>query len=209
MKHLFLTGALFVAAFATPAAADNRDGTPTVDAPSGNYVSDPGHTSLHWGIGHMGLSKYTARVNNVDIALNFDASDIENSTVRATIDPSSVDTGFKGDKDFDAEISSPLIFNVERHPTIEFVSRRITQTGPTTADIVGDLTLLGVTKRVTLNATYNGSMESHPFVKVPAIGFSAIGTFDRTEFGLDFLSGQGLADDVEIVIETELLKQDG
>lgn len=68
---------------------------------------------------------------------------------------------------------------------------------------------MGVTRQLTLAATYNGSMASQPFVKVPAIGFSARGQIDRTEFGLDFLSGQGLSDNVDILIETELLKQNG
>ena len=67
--------------------------------------------------------------------------------------------------------------------------------------------MMGVTKPVTLAATYNGSMASHPFVKVPAIGFSAKTVIDRTEFGNTFLSGSALSDKVEIAIETELLKQ--
>lgn len=50
-------------------------------------------------------------------------------------------------------------------------------------------------------------MASHPFAKVPAIGFSAKGVIDRTEFGSTFLSGSALSDQVEIVIETALLKK--
>jgi len=214
MKTLISASTLAILALASPALAEKAGeasavSEPSVAAPTGQYASDPGHTSLHWKIGHMGLSNYTARMSDVSINLDFDASDIESSSVRAVIIPASVDTGFEGDKDFNGEIASPMILNAEAHPKIKFVSTKIERTGANTADVTGDLTLLGVTKPVTLSATYNGSMASHPFVKVPAIGFSAIGTFDRTEFGVGFLSGQGLADEVEIVIQTELLKQEG
>jgi polyisoprenoid-binding protein YceI len=180
---------------------------PALAAPSGRYVSDPGHTSLHWQIRHLGLSNYTARMRTVSVTLDFDAANIEASSVTATIDPGSIDTYFVGDKNFNAEIASPLILDAARHRAITFRSTGIRRTGPNTADVTGDLTLRGVARPVTLAASYNGSMAEHPFVKVPALGFSARGRIDRTAFGLDFLSGQGLGDEVDILIETELLKQ--
>ena len=80
-------------------------------------------------------------------------------------------------------------------------------TGENTMEVSGDLTLLGVTQPVTLNAELMGSMESHPFVKVPALGFQANGTLDRTSFGQTFLSGVALGDMVEIEIQAEFIKQ--
>lgn len=191
--------------------AEAETGSPVlkpVEAPSGSYVNDPTHTSLTWKIGHMGLSHYTARVSDVKVALQFDAANVENSSVAATINAATFDTGYPAqDKDFDEEIASDLIMNAAAFPTITFQSKSIKQTSPTTANIVGDLTMMGVTKPVTLAATYNGSMASHPFVKVPALGFSAKTVIDRTEFGNTFLSGSALSDKVEIAIEAELLKQ--
>lgn len=181
--------------------------TVSVDAPSGSYVNDATHTSVHWKLNHMGLSAYTAGFSQTSIALEFDADNIENSTVSATIPVSSVDTGYPGmDKSFDEEIASDLIMNAAAYPNIEFTSTKLTQTSPTTADIVGDLTMHGVTKPVTLKATYNGSMAEHPFVKVPAIGFKATTTIDRIDFGIDFLSGMGVGDVVDITIQTEFIK---
>lgn len=177
-------------------------------APTGTYVNDPGHTRLLWSIRHMGLSNYTARVNDVSITLEYNAEDISASSVRADIDPRSVDTGFPGEKDFNGEISDdPRILNSAEFPEIAFVSRRVTATGADTATVEGDLTMLGVTRPVTLNATLNGELAEHPFVKVPAIGFTAQGSFDRTEFGLDFLSGSILGDQIDIVIQAEFIKQ--
>jgi polyisoprenoid-binding protein YceI len=179
-----------------------------VDAPSGNYVNDPGHTRLLWKIDHLGLSNYTARMNSVSIVLQFNAEDIARSSVVATIDPRSVDTGFVGDKDFDAEIASePAILNASRFPEIRFESTGVTTQGDNRLVVKGELTLLGVTLPVTLNTELLGSMASHPFVEVPALGFQATAVIDRTRFGQDFLSGNGLGDTVEIEIQAEFIKQ--
>ena len=209
MRIILASVSLFTLATCGSANAMIDHGEPVeVSAPTGQYANDPTHTSLTWKIGHLGLSDYTARVSDVSISLDFDAENIAASSVTATIDPATFDTGYPGtDKDFDAEIASPMIMNAEAFPTITFSSTGITQTSPTTADIAGDLTLMGVTRPVTLQATYKGSTASHPFVQVPAIGFSARTVIDRTEFGSTFLSGSGLADEVEIIIQAEMIQQ--
>jgi len=178
-------------------------------APAGVYQNDPAHTRLLWRIGHMGLSNYTARVNDVAMTLDFDPDNLEGVRLEATIDPRSVDTAFPGEKDFEDEISSPLILNAGAFPTIRFTTTSVRPTGARTAEVTGDLTLHGVTKPVTLEAVYNGSLETHPFAKVPAIGFTATTTIDRTDFGIDFLSGKGLADQVDIEVQAEFLRQSG
>ena len=171
-------------------------------------MNDPAHTRLLWKIEHLGLSNYTARVNDVAITLEFDAADPAGSSVTASIDPLSVDTGFEGDKDFDAEIATGSnMLNAGEFPSIEFTSTTVNMTSATTAEVKGNLTLLGITLPVTLDATLSGSTAAHPFAKVPALGFSATGSFDRTDFGLTFLSGSGLGDTIEIEIQTEFIKQ--
>ncbi|MGB5335678.1 MAG: YceI family protein [Woeseiaceae bacterium] len=191
--------------FRTASSAADLDG---LQAPSGSYVNDPGHTRFLWRIEHLGLTNYTARINNVDIQLEFDANDVASSSVTAVIDPRSVDTGYVGEEDFDAKISTDEnILNAAAHPTIEFASSNIVKTGPTTMAVTGDLTLLGVTRPVTLDVVFSGSTAEHPFVKVPALGFAATATVDRTEFGLDFLSGSGLGDQLEIEIDAEFIRQ--
>lgn len=200
MKRLFI--ALLIATASQLAAALE------INAPSGTYVNDPGHTRLLWKINHMGLSNYTARMNDVAITLEFNAEDITRSSVKASIDPTSVDTGYVGDKDFNKEIYGEAeILNAGEFPQISFVSRKVQMTGEDTMKVTGDLTLLGVTRPVTLDVQLMGSMASHPFVKVPALGFQATGSLDRTEFGQTFLSGVALGDVVEIVIQAEFLKQ--
>ena len=229
MKLKFLSPALFILAAAcsaeTPANASTAEEPPqatdetntsspvtpeptSVDIPSGVYTNDPTHTSLIWRINHLGLSNYAARMNDVKITLDFNAEDFSQSSVTAVIDPQSVDTGYPGEEDFDAKIAdSEDFFNAGAFPAIEFTSKTITLTGAETATITGDLTMLGVTKEITLDAVYSGSVAEHFFAKKPAIGFSAKGAINRTDFGLDYLSGRGLGDEVEIVITAEFLQQ--
>ena len=194
-----------IVATSLSAAAVGQD---DVKAPSGSYLNDPGHTRFLWRIEYLGLSNYTARINGVTIELDFNAEDLTASTVRAVIDPTSVDTGYAGDEDFDAKISNDeRILNAGMHPTIEFVSTKVTAAGANTMTVSGDLTLLGTTRPVTLDVTLSGSTDEHPFAKVPALGFEATAVVDRTEFGLDFLSGSGLGDEIDIEIQAEFIKQ--
>jgi len=181
-----------------------------LEAPSGVYVSDPTHTSVHWRVGHMGLSQYTARINQPDIRLEFDRENLAASEVKATFDPLQIDTGFPLDEpDWDGEVASgEKLLNAGRYPEITFVSTRVELTGDTTAEITGDLTLLGVTRPVTMAATYSGSVAEHPFAgNVPAIGFHAVGAFDRRDFGMTEAFGGSVDWDVTIEVQAEFVQQ--
>lgn len=207
LARIAVTAAL-VAAGTTAATTASAAELDDVQAPSGFYVNDPGHTRFLWRIEHLGLTNYTARINDVTIELDFDADDVTASSVTAVIDPRSVDTGYEGEEDFDAKIAGDEnILNADAHPAIEFVSSDIVKTGPDTLAVTGDLTLLGVTRPVTLDVVLSGSISEHPFAKVPALGFRATGAVDRTAFGLDFLSGNGLGDQIEVEIHAEFIRQ--
>ncbi len=179
------------------------------EAPSGSYINDPGHTRLLWKIQHLGLSNYTARVNDVQISLQYSADNPAESSVSTIIDPTSVDTGYPGEEDFDRKISeNPEILNSKVFPEIRFASTAVRALGGERFTIDGELTLLGVTRPIALEAQLTGSSAKHPFAKVPALGFHARASLDRTEFGQTFLSGVALGDVVEIEIQAEFLKQD-
>lgn len=210
MRTLIIASAsVALAACGAATAQTEAPVSAVVEAPSGTYVNDLAHTSVLWKIRHMGLSDYTSRLTGAEIELEFDAQNLENSSVRATLDAASFDAFYPGtDKDFDEEIESPLIMDAAQYATIKFVSTKVTKTSPKTADISGELTMMGVTKPITLQAIYHGSTSSHPFAKVPAIGFNARATIDRTEFGNTFLAKEGiLGKDVTITIEAEFLKR--
>jgi polyisoprenoid-binding protein YceI len=171
---------------------------------SGTYTLDPTHGSLFWSVNHFGLSEYTARINSFDATIELDAQDITQSTLTATIDMASVDTDFPNPEahDFNAELRGANWLNTDAFPQATFVSTAITKTGDTTADIEGELTFLGVSLPVTLDATLIGSMGKHPFADGAAFGIQATGTFDRTAFGLStFAPNVGAEVTIEINAE--------
>jgi len=173
---------------------------------AGEYGLDKTHASLTWQINHLGLSKYTARFATYDATINLNPAEPTKSSVSVTIDPKSVRTDFPfpEKENFDAIIADKFL-QAGAHPTITFQSTGLTATGATTGKMTGNLTLLGVTRPVTMDVTLNGAME-HPFRKVPALGFSATGTFKRSEFGSKDLQGP-IGDDIKLIIEAEFLKK--
>lgn len=196
-----IKGAIVTAALGISSAQANE-----VQIPSGKYVLDPTHASLVWKINHFGLSNYTARFTKFDISLNLNVNSAEKSVVSASIDPTSVETDYPGETDFNAEISDdPKFLNSKDFPSIKFTSKRVELTGKNTALIHGDMTLLGVTKTILLEATLNGTLPEHPYAKVPAVGFRATGTIKRSDFGFDYLVPY-VGDDVSFTIEAEFLK---
>lgn len=176
---IFALAALLAAA---PGAATSAE--------SGVYKMDETHASITWSVQHLGLSNYTARFEDFDIRLTLDVDDVSKSSVTATIDPTSVSTGFPGEKDFDAEISNdPGFFDAGKYPEVAFVSTAIERTGDNTARITGDLTMIGVTREITLEATLLGTLDSHPLLRGrPAVGFEATALLDRTDFGMTAFS---------------------
>lgn len=178
--------------------------------PAGIYLGDDSHTSVTFKINHMGMSNYTARFAKVETELNFDPADPTKSSVKATIDPLSIRTDYPRpqEKDFDKELASGETWlNAGAFPTITFTSTRVEKTGETTGKMYGDLTLLGVTKPVTLEVTFNGAYAEHPMAKIPAMGFSASGTIKRSDFGFDTYLPM-IGDDVMVLIEVEFKKKE-
>ena len=181
--------------------------------PAGTYTLDPTHASLVWTVNHFGLSNYTARFTKFDATLEFNPDDASATSLTVTIDPTSVETDYPGDfkathadspyDTFDDEIAQDAgYFNAGEYPEITFTSTEITQTGPSTGTVTGDLTFLGVTKPVTLDVTYNGTATFPWAPEQPKIGFSATGSFNRSAFGLEKLV-PNVGDEVNLTIETE------
>ena len=178
--------------------------------PAGIYKSDLTHTSLTWKVSHLGLSNYTARFAVLESEVALDPKDITQSKVSATIDAKSIRTDFPktGEEDFDKKlVTSTDWFNTEKFPTITFASTKIEKTGDKTAKIYGDLTLLGVTKPVVLDAVFNGAYLLKPFGNIPAFGVSATTQINRSEWGFGTYVPM-IGDRVDVAIEIEFGKND-
>jgi polyisoprenoid-binding protein YceI len=201
-KHSFAAALAFLAVAASPAVAQSAK----IDAPAGEYVLDKTHASITWTVTHLGLSQYTARFTNFDMALVLDPVTPTKSTISVTIDPRSVKTDFPfpEKEDFDKVIAEKFLLAGE-HPAITFQSTSLKATGAKTGKLTGNLTMMGVTKPVTLDVTLNGAMV-HPFRKIPVVGFSANGTFKRSDFGSSVLQGP-IGDEITVIIEAEFFKK--
>lgn len=180
---------------------------PKADIPAGDYTLDKHHATLVFRVSHLGFSNYTAAFADFDAKLHFDQNNAGASTLEATIDPKSL-TLPAPPEGFLAELTGPQWLNAATYPAITFKSTKIETTGPDTGKVTGDLTLHGVTKPVTLDVTYNGGYAGHPMDPHARIGFSAKGTFKRSDFGVAFGvpapgSTMGVSDEVQVAIEAE------
>ncbi|MCU0881173.1 MAG: YceI family protein [Hyphomonadaceae bacterium] len=172
--------------------------------PAGAYAVDSTHAGLHFSVNHWGLSQYTMRFDQVSGTLDFNPTNPTASRVDVRINPRSIHTGIA---EFDAKIANDAL-KAEANPEIRFVSTSLSSTGATRGTMTGDLTLAGVTKPVTLDVAFNGG-RPNPFAGGRAqIGFSATGTFKRSDFGVTNWS-QAVGDDVTVRIEIEFLQAAG
>ncbi len=169
-------------------------------APAGNYKLDPEHTSVIFSLSHAGLSQFTGRFDSISGTLSYDPQNPIESTVNIAIDPKSVNTGLP---DFDAKlVNDGKYFDAKAFPDILFTGANIVRTGDDSGRLTGDLFLKGKTNPVTLNVKFNGAGKSfgHPG---KTLGFSATGTFKRSDFGMGYLTNFGIGDEITLRIETE------
>ncbi|MBK6703617.1 MAG: YceI family protein [Hyphomonadaceae bacterium] len=214
MRLMFAAAAaLTLAACNPPAETPATTETPAleVNAPTGEYTLDPNHSTVTVRAQHFGLAHYTLRFNKVAGTLNFNAETPTQSTIQATVDVTSLDTPYTGDRDFDSELQNSSWLDAATSPTATFTSTSVESTGANTARVTGDLTLRGQTHPITLDVTYDGSHSPHPLgMQVSSIGFSARGTFQRSQFGINELipraGNDGVSDQVELVIEAEFMR---
>lgn len=165
------------------------------------YNFDPTHTSVIWNAGHMGKSHPHGIFANIEGTLTLDEAAPQNSKIDVKIPTGMVATGIAK---FDEHLKSKDFFNVGEFPDAKFVSTKVEKTGDNTAKVTGDLTLVGVTKPVTLDVTFNGK-GPNPMNQKDTVGFSATGVIKRSEFGIEYALPH-VPDEVNIQIEAEANK---
>ncbi len=167
------------------------------------YVVDPAHSTVDFGIKHMAISTVHGQFAIKEGLIELDSKDLPASSVTATLDVASVNTG---NAQRDAHLKSPDFFDTAKYPTATFKSTKITPSGDA-YDVMGELTLHGVTKPVTLHME-PPSKEQIGMDKKAHRGFSASTTIHRQDFGLTWngtlKSGDAmLGDDVKMTFDIE------
>jgi len=194
LKSGLIAGAIGVAALsigALQAQNGTLGGPGTADVSqvtAGTYAADPGHTLVGWRVNHFGFSDYFGIFGDVAGTLEIDPANIEAAKVSVTIPVSKVVTASAGLTDHllrDGQNGAAPDFFGANPADATFVSTSVTKTGDTTADIVGNLTLNGVTKPVTIAAEFTGAGKN-PFTQKETVGFSGKTRITRTDFNVNF-----------------------
>nr|WP_314370025.1 YceI family protein [uncultured Acinetobacter sp.] len=163
-----------------------------------DYKIDPTHTATVFSWNHFGFSTPSANFTDIQGTIKVDNAKPANSSVEVTIPLSSVNTNVVA---LDKEFQEEAWFNAAKYPNITFKSTKVETKDKKHFKITGDLTVKGVTKPVVLDAVLNKQGE-HPMAKVPAIGFNATTSFNRSAFGIgNYVPNVG--DKITVNITTE------
>lgn len=163
-----------------------------------DYKIDPTHTATVFSWNHFGFSIPSANFSDIQGVIKVDNAKPANSSVDVTIPVSSVNTNVPA---LDKEFQQEGWFNAAKYPNITFKSTKVETKDKKHFKITGNLTVKGITKPVVLDAVLNKQGE-HPMAKVPAIGFNATTSFNRSEFGIgNYVPNVG--DKITVNITTE------
>ena len=178
-------------------------------AQTSTWKIDPNHSTAQFTVRHMGLSNVTGTFNKVTGSADMDDKDLTKSSVDAVIDVASVDTRVEAR---DKDLRSDHFFDVAKYPTMEFKSKSVVKQGDG-YKLVGDLTMHGVTKEVSLNLDAPSSVITDPYGNLRQ-GFSASTSINRKDWGLVYnnvlQSGEAVVGDtIKIQIDVELVKKKG
>ena len=178
------------------------------------YDIDGYHSSVGFSVRHMMVSNVHGNFKTFSGTVDIDDKKLENSKVNVKIDPASINTGID---QRDTHLKSPDFFDTAKFPDMTFVSKKVKSEGKGKLSLVGDLTMHGVTKEVTLAV----SDLTEKDVKMPAMGpnmpetfhrgATATGKLSRKDFGLAWgkaleTGGVVVGDEITIDIELELVK---
>ena len=175
----------------------------TATAFAQEWNMDKAHSQVLFGITHMGINTITGSFGTVTAKFTASKDDFSDAAIELTADVSTINTG---NEQRNGHLKSPDFFDAAKYGTLTFKSTSFRKTGDKTYELTGDLTLHGVTKPVTLTATYNGQMVN-PMSKKTTAGFKVTGTIKRTDFGIGSnFPAAILSDDVALDANTEFVK---
>lgn len=170
------------------------------------YVLDPTHLSVGFLVDHLGYAKTLGMFREVEGEFQFDEDTGVMTDLEVRIDTASVFTNHDGR---DEHLRGGDFLDVKRHPQMIYRAARAEPTADRRYRIEGELELLGERRPVVLEATWNKS-GGYPFVIAlfegmpKVIGISARGSFQRSDFGMDYVVDKGwVGDEVELIIEFE------
>lgn len=167
------------------------------------YTIDPSHTYPSFEADHMGISVWRGKFTKTSGKVSLDRA-ARTGTVDITIDTSSIDFGHAK---MNEHAKSKEMFNVAQFPSATYKGKSIKFDGDKPVAVLGELTMLGVTKPVTLTINKFKCIE-HPMLKREVCGADASAEFKRTDFGLNYGVPAYAAPDVKLALQVEAVKAD-
>ncbi len=197
--------AALVLVAAAPAVAQTSSNSTPAAVPDGRYAVEPSHTRILFSVSHMGFTtwygNFTGASGTLDLTGGAQARAV---SVDVSAPTASVSTT---NAKLDGELKAADWLDAAKYPTIRFVARSMTRGGARTAEVKGELTLHGVTRPVTLHATFNGA-GINPLDHHYTVGFNATGTIKRSDFGVNKYVPL-VGDEVEIILSAAFEKAGG
>jgi polyisoprenoid-binding protein YceI len=175
-------------------------------AQKSGWTLDKSHSSIGFSVRHMVISEVTGNFKDFDINFSSTKDDYSDASVEATIKAASINTD---NERRDGHLKTDDFFNVEKFPVIKFKSASFEKVGENKYKITGDLTIRDVTKKVTFDAVYNGSIKAPWGATVSS--WKATTSVNRFDFGLKWnkaIESGGLivSEAVNITLNLELNK---
>ncbi|GAB2203032.1 YceI family protein [Sessilibacter sp. MAH4] len=172
----------------------------------GAYELDPDHATLLFKVKHLGLSDFVGSFDRFSVALDFDPNNIESTQLHALIDITSLDVN---NTNFEEQLAGKGWLNSNEYPQAEFTSKSIQKITSSEASsqkyqFNGQLNWRGYTNPVQFIVTFNGGANNWLTGKY-TIGVSAVGQFNRSDFGMDKYK-DFVSDQVNIEVYAEFQK---
>ena len=168
---------------------------PRSDASS--FKVDTNHSTVGFNVSMLGgLSKVTGKFSKFTVELDYDEKDVTKSSVMATIDAKSIDTGIDAR---DNHLRTADFFDVEKYPEITFKSKKVEKKG-NNLSVMGDFTMHGVTKEITIPFKVVGKQKK-PGKEIDTIGFTGSLVINRADYGINYQNKNvpnWIGDNVEI-----------
>jgi len=180
---------------------------PQVSTALTTWNLDPSHAIAEFKVKHMMIANVKGQFSKLTGILILDESNVENSSVEATIDASSIETR---DAQRDAHLKSPDFFDVEKFPTLSFRSTKVNAKGDGELFLEGDLTIHGVTRKVKFAVEGPTAPAKDPWGNT-RIAVSATTKINRKDFGLTWnaaleTGGILVGEEVTITLDIEFVK---
>lgn len=196
MKTIKIVASFFV--FVSFLIAQNKESV---------WVADKAHSKIGFAVTHLLITEVEGHFKDFDIKVITSRDDFENASIEFTAKTASI---FTDNERRDEHLRSDDFFNSEKFPEMKFVSKSFKKTGKNKYRLTGDLTIRDVTKQITLDVTYNGTVKD-PWGNTKA-GFQVSGRLNRFDYGLKWnalteLGGAVVDKIVKLNIHVQLKKQ--